>query len=272
MMKHKSIFNKAPLEYFDGIPIFSKSDEFIDNYEKISSDHLDHYNKEGTNPFMGDSLWTELEASTQKLIEKYSHYNDLILDVGVGLGRLLQKYDNLKKFGIDISKTYLKYAKTKGIDVSLSLVEDMPFKDHLFDIVVCTDVLEHVADLNSSVKQIKRVVKTGGILIVRVPYEENMKKYLLSSFPYKYCHLRKFDLYSTILLFEKVFGFKYIEHTFTGHTITRDSLLLPFKWFPINKFINFFAYLIYKLNHSVGKKINHLLYNPIGINIVFIKT
>ena len=46
----------------------------------------------GTNPWIPEALWTEMEATTIDLIAKYSRDGDAILDVGVGLGRLLSHF------------------------------------------------------------------------------------------------------------------------------------------------------------------------------------
>uniref|UniRef100_UPI004048783B class I SAM-dependent methyltransferase n=1 Tax=Algoriphagus sp. TaxID=1872435 RepID=UPI004048783B len=100
---------------------------------------------------------------------------DKILDVGVGLGRLLSKIDkNVRKYGVHISLSYLKEAKQKGIEVLKSKIEELPYLDDTFDIIITTDVLEHVFDLNLCVHQIKRVLKAGGLVLVRVPNEKDL--------------------------------------------------------------------------------------------------
>ncbi len=125
---------------------------------------------------MDEDHWRELEDSTADLIRKYSVHAVNILDVGVGMGRILDKFPQLERYGIDIAMPYLEYAKAKGIKVALSLVEDMPYERDYFDCIVCTDVLEHVFDLNLAFRNIIDVLKPGGFLIVRVPYREDLGK------------------------------------------------------------------------------------------------
>ena len=54
----------------------------------------------------------------------------------------------------------------------------MPYEDGFFDAIVACDVLEHVIDLNECCRQILRVLKPGGVLIVRVPFKEDLSPYL----------------------------------------------------------------------------------------------
>ncbi|MFZ1560318.1 MAG: class I SAM-dependent methyltransferase, partial [Saprospiraceae bacterium] len=141
------LYSKKPLKYEDGIPIFSHMSKYVENYERISADHINEMNSSGANPFIDERLWNQIEDSTINLLLKHTS-GGKILDVGVGLGRLLSKIDginnNFEKYGFDISLNYLRIAKSKGISVCLSLIEDMPYQENSFDAIVCTDVLEHV--------------------------------------------------------------------------------------------------------------------------------
>lgn len=192
-------------------PVFSDSDEYTANYEKISQDHLLVFESKGVNPFMDESVWSESEEIIVSLAKKYTPVNGLILDVGCGLGRLLSKLKEYDRYGMDISKAYLSHAMKVGGEFCMARVEDMPYKNNFFDTVVCTDVLEHVLDLNLAISQIFRVIKPGGHLIIRVPYRENLESYLHPEYPYEMAHLRNFDEHNLRLLFEKVFKGEVID-------------------------------------------------------------
>ena len=188
IMIEDNIFIKEPISFHGTIPVFSCSNDYTANYEGISEDHLESFRRNGTNPFIREDLWVEFEESTIELIKKYSQSGDRILDVGVGLGRVLAPFSNLERYGIDISFGYLEVAQRKGIHVCYALVEDMPYREGLFDLVVCTDVLEHVLDLNVCCAKMVSVLRKGGILIVRVPFRERLSSYLDVAYPYKYAH------------------------------------------------------------------------------------
>ena len=54
-----------------------------------------------------------------------------------------------------------------GISVADTL--DLPFKDNFFDLVICSEVLEHIHDHKAAVSEIVRVLKPGKNLVVSVP-------------------------------------------------------------------------------------------------------
>lgn len=214
---NKSVYAREPLTVKDGIPVFSETNEYTDNYETISHDHLASMEKDGTNPFIAEKVWQEMERSTVQLIEKYSRPGDAVLDVGVGLGRVLSNFPQLERYGMDISFGYLKETQSKGIEVCFAQVEEMPYKPETFDIVLATDILEHVLDLNTCCRQMLSVLKRGGVLIVRVPYREDLSGYLAPENPYKYVHVRNFDEDSLRILFERIFDCEWVEVTKVAH-------------------------------------------------------
>ena len=211
-------YARSPISYSDGIPVFSTCDFYVSNYDRISADHLEFFEKTGRNPFVQEDCWRETEASTRALISKYvAPHESKILDVGVGMGRLVGPLHEYHRFGVDISLGYLKHARLSGIEVCMSRIEDMPYKEEFFDACITTDVLEHVLDLNNAVTKIFSVLKKDGILIVRVPYKENLSYYLSSLCPHDLGHLRNFDEHSLISLFEKIFGFTVLEWDLSGY-------------------------------------------------------
>jgi SAM-dependent methyltransferase len=267
-MTNGEIFRKEPIRFHDNIPVFSHLNEYTDNYRKISEDHLESLRRNGTNPFIPEDLWLEFEKSTIELIKKYSKQGNRVLDVGVGLGRLLSQFPHLERYGIDISFGYLQVAQSKGINVCYALVEDMPYREGLFDLVVCTDVLEHVLDLNLCCARILSVLKKGGILIIRVPFRENLSQYLEVTYPYKYVHLRNFDVYSLRLLFERIFGCEYIEMATAGYTPGTNRLRYPVPFQKVNVIACRFISGIKTIYKPAYELLLKKLYDPVEINIV----
>lgn len=102
-----------------------------------------------------------------------------ILDAGCGtglLGKKLQALGNVQ--GIDISPEALKFAKKRGLKVKLASVNKLPFKNNTFDLLVSLDVIYHrQVDDKKALREFYRVLKPGGILILRVP----ANKWLTSS-------------------------------------------------------------------------------------------
>ena len=263
----KNCYNKKPKAHIEGIPIFSFPDFYIENYEKISEDHLKHFEKKGDNPFINESHWKEIESSTEILINRYvPEAGSKILDVGVGMGRLLERFPSMQRYGMDVSRGYLKHAKHKGINVCLSLIEDMPYRLNYFDAVVSTDVLEHVLDLNLAVKNILRVLKKDGILIIRVPLEEDLSTYLDEDYPYDLVHLRTFDEASLRLLFEKIFNVSVLEIGLTGYR--GGPLRIGSKLRIYNSLVNRFLRMVKFFSDNVYYSISRFTCKPVEINVV----
>lgn len=205
------IYTRKPESVQNGIPVFSREDAYIENYKKIASDHVSQISETQENPFMEEELWVSLEESTRVYIQKHVTKGSRILDVGVGLGRLLEPLTEYERYGVDISLDYLAIAKCRGIEVALAKIEDLPYQAGFFDAIVVCDVLEHVLDLNYCCEKILSCLRPGGVLIVRVPYKEDLSVYLNEDLPYEFIHLRNFDEGSLRLHFQKIFGLQFIE-------------------------------------------------------------
>jgi len=223
-MQSASPYALEPISVENGIPIFSQTDAYLENYDRIANDHLAYMAVTGENPFIQERLWSEIEASTARLLRKYTKDGDRILDAGVGLGRLLSHLPSLERYGVDISREYLRHSLKAGISVSLARLEDLPYRAEFFDAIVCTDVLEHVLDLNLCVGKLLSTLKPGGMLFVRVPYRENLSPYTARDYPYNFAHLRSFDEHSLTLLFTKAFRTEVVEWSTAGQWPTIDRL------------------------------------------------
>jgi SAM-dependent methyltransferase len=261
-----TVYAREPLSFRDSIPVFSLPDDYIENYEKISADHVSAMTEENENPWIEEELWTAMEASTIELVKKYSQPGDTILDVGVGLGRLLSQLPLLQRYGMDISFSYLKRAKAKNLEVCYSRIEDMPYKEDTFDIITATDVLEHVTDLNLACKKILSVLKPGGVLVVRVPYREDLSAYLEPEYPYKYAHLRNFDESNLRLLFERIFDCKCIDWA-TSVPYLQNPTRLKYRLPKGEGRLYFWLHRIEKSRPKLYKKLAPKLILPIEINV-----
>jgi 2-polyprenyl-3-methyl-5-hydroxy-6-metoxy-1,4-benzoquinol methylase len=96
-----------------------------------------------------------------------------LLDVGCATGIFLetmQKSQQWELKGVEISDHAASIAREqKNLDVITGTLEQAKFSDGQFDVVTLWDVLEHLHDPASNLQEIHRIMKPGGVIVLRVP-------------------------------------------------------------------------------------------------------
>jgi len=107
-----------------------------------------------------------------------------ILDIGCGSGRhtgQAVRFKDTEVMGTDINHNDLLQARKRLIfleeigekrgsyNLAASNIIQLPFADNYFDLVICSEVLEHIPDHKKAVSEIIRVLKPGKNLVVSVP-------------------------------------------------------------------------------------------------------
>ncbi|MEK6940735.1 MAG: class I SAM-dependent methyltransferase [Nanoarchaeota archaeon] len=108
----------------------------------------------------------------QALLDRHIKQRVKILDAGCGTGKnmeFLSRYGNVN--GIDINDHAIDFCKKRDLNVQKASVELLPFKDDYFDLVTSFEVLYHqnVNSWQSALKELSRVTKPGGLILIRVP-------------------------------------------------------------------------------------------------------
>ena len=156
--------------------------------------------------------------------------NDLkdkqVLDVGCGDGVLSYLFakEDAKVSGIDYSDIAIEFAKekTKGLNINFQQgsAYELPFEDNSFDIVISSDVIEHLEDVEKYLSEINRVVKsTEGIIIISTPVKFTEypldKEHIVEWFPNE---------------FKKIFSIKFknskyfYSHSLVNHELIQKTL------------------------------------------------
>jgi 2-polyprenyl-3-methyl-5-hydroxy-6-metoxy-1,4-benzoquinol methylase len=75
-----------------------------------------------------------------------------------------------KLYGIEIAEEEAKKARSKGIEVFVRDASDVfPFPDEYFEVIVSNQVLEHVRDVDSVLRESKRSLRRNGVFILSTP-------------------------------------------------------------------------------------------------------
>lgn len=94
-----------------------------------------------------------------------------ILDVGCGTGAnllLLSKYGDAE--GVDVSEDALAFCRERGLNhVTLGAGEELPHAEGMFDLVTAFDVVEHMDDDLAGLREMFRVLRPGGHVLLFVP-------------------------------------------------------------------------------------------------------
>ena len=157
-----------------------------------SKNHLEYFNYMKRTSRLGD------------IYRKYILFNTLnsnlkgkSLDIGCGLGNFVRYRKNTD--AADINHVGVKHLKKDGFKAYLIKNNKIPVKNKTYDSLLMDNVLEHIQNPYSLLKECKRIIKTDGILLIGVPgkkgfdsekdhkvhYDEARLKLKLSKFKFK---------------------------------------------------------------------------------------
>jgi SAM-dependent methyltransferase len=96
-----------------------------------------------------------------------------ILDVGCGDGSatsaLLARYPGHFVVGSDWSMMALGRARARGVPVVQAGIDSLPVADQRLDVVIMSELIEHLVDTDAALEEIHRVLRPGGTLLLSTP-------------------------------------------------------------------------------------------------------
>jgi len=198
-----------------------------------------------------------------------------ILDAGCAGGALLKflaknGYRNIS--GIDVSSDAVAFCRKNGIEnVSMADAAKTGFKDGEFDVVIASDVLEHIKDEATALAEWRRILKNGGKLLVFTP----AFRFLWSGHDEVNRHFRRYSApeleralknagfhikrisYWNFCLFFPVAIIRLLSH-FSNNSKNKEG-----QFYELNKFMNKLLVALLKAENFVLTKINF----PFGISV-----
>lgn len=145
--------------------------------KESSKDIMKFTSIDGFLPFSRDAF----DAITRNIAEN----DKKILEAGHGSGRncigLAEKFPKSKIIGIDLSKDSIKIARLgatkrnlKNVSFMIGNIFHLPFKNNYFDVCFNQGVIEHFYNYETIIKEMIRVTRRGGKIIIAVPNKHNL--------------------------------------------------------------------------------------------------
>ncbi len=102
--------------------------------------------------------------------------NSWALDLGAGSGgnTPLLRDKGYRAIALEHHPVAAGFARTRGLDVLRADAHRLPFADESFAVVLACDVLEHLQDDQQAVREIRRVLQPGGLLVATVPADPRL--------------------------------------------------------------------------------------------------
>lgn len=98
--------------------------------------------------------------------------HDKILDIGCGTGIILKLLENFGvAYGMELSSEAIRFLRQRGLNliVRSDANQCLPFKNNTFSAITCFDVLEHIDRDITLLKEMARVCKPMGYIVITVP-------------------------------------------------------------------------------------------------------
>ena len=155
---------------------------YLATYEQIAKDDLDA-------SIQQEDLLKRNAEHTARVIGRLN--GKVVLEIGIGQGhlfRLLAGANAERLVGVDVAIPYI----TGRPDTLRANAENLPWINE-FDMIVATDILEHVLHPGDVLLSARRALKSRGQLVVRVPQGESLVPYArLAGCNYEHVHLRTY--------------------------------------------------------------------------------
>lgn len=151
-----------------------------------------------------------------------------VLDIGCGNGYLLLllRQKDCEVFGVEVNPNSVKICESFGLEVFCGTIEESKFPNDFFDIIILSQVLEHLFSLKVSLREAFKILKPGGKVLIYCP---NANSYIRKLFG-KYWHGWHLPFHFYAFTKDTIEKFA----TETGFKINRISTITPDNFFIVS--------------------------------------
>jgi len=207
-MKIKKIVNKARdvvLHYINQ----KKQTYYYEDYIRVYPDGI-NFNKYGKRKKTteGDIINFINHCKVYKFAAQFVK-NKTVADIGCGSGygcKIFKEGGATRVYGADVSKPGIEFAQARYCNYAEFSIQGITnlkeYLSHSFDVTVCSEVLEHIKEYGKedcAVKELKRVTKEGGIIVIGTPNTEMLDNH---GFSYKEIHALLANNFNRFCIFE----------------------------------------------------------------------
>jgi len=231
--------NDCHINYF--VPLVSGDNKFYQNLAKFDW----YYQKE------------KIEYD---VIKNYIKKNSKVLDIGCGQGHFSKYLQEVNYTGLEPNAKCETILNDKAKILNITLKEHLENINDAYDYVCLFQVLEHITNPYELLNDVKKILKTGGKLIISVPNNDSYLKYMINGIlnfpPHHLIRWTKNSLnkIGEVLELKNIFTIELplddIHHTNYSYAIGKKITSLLF--FQKHK----------ELNLSISNKINNILSRP----------
>ncbi len=164
-------------------------------------------------------------------------YSGKYLDLGAGQGnltRLLLEQGHSQVYACDKHPEYFKVAGLRSQSCDLDH-KNLPYAESFFDVVICTEAIEHLENPRHLLREIHRVLNTKGRLIISTPNVLSLRSRLsllfrgyssyLKKLPHEECtmHITTVSRLDFLIMFKEI-GFRPVRFIYTRGVIPKTHL------------------------------------------------
>ena len=179
-----------------------------------------------------------------------------IIDIGSGFAPILYNFSNahyLNLYALEFDSNICKYLEKQNIKSINASIDELSKTSEVFDLIIISHTLEHIADPNKFLEKIKKISRKNTILFIEVPYKDYLEPFNEN------LHLNFFSKRSLSQSIKNI-GFKVDNVNIDRYNVI-DRIILKLLFFIYGRYF-------VRLNKSINKKskiidILHFFWRPI---------